>query len=153
MAWVGDTIFSLSAALVCGVIVNTPESPETVRRDLRELGPHGIVAPPRIWESLLTDIRMKAADASWLKRRTYDYFEDLARRRELMKSDGKPIPFATACAWRNSTSIAVVISNGGRFMPPVTSSFTPGSAGSRPKIFASNSSPAATSRTRRSTVM
>ncbi|HEX7562473.1 MAG TPA: AMP-binding protein [Bradyrhizobium sp.] len=100
MAWVGDTIFSLSAALVCGVTVNTPESPETVRRDLRELGPHGIVAPPRIWESLLTDIQVKAADASWLKRRAYDYFGDLARRRELMKSDGKPIPFATELAYR-----------------------------------------------------
>ena len=100
MAWVGDTIFSLSAALVCGVTVNTPESPETVRRDLRELGPHGIVAPPRIWESLLTDIQVKAADASWLKRRTYNYFADLARRRELMKSDRKPIPFATELAYR-----------------------------------------------------
>jgi long-chain acyl-CoA synthetase len=100
MAWVGDTIFSLSAALVCGVTVNTPESPETVRRDLRELGPHGIVAPPRIWESLLTDIQVKAADASWLKRRAFDYFVDLARRRELMKSDGKPIPIAIELAYR-----------------------------------------------------
>ena len=100
MAWVGDTIFSLSAALVCGVTVNIPESPETVRRDLRELGPHGIVAPPRIWESLLTDIQVKAADASWLKRRAFDYFVDLARRRELMKSDGKPIPIAIELAYR-----------------------------------------------------
>ena len=100
MAWVGDTIFSLSAALVCGVTVNIPESPETVRRDLRELGPHGIVAPPRIWESLLTDIQVRAADASWLKRRAFDYFVDLARRRELMKSDGKPIPIAIELAYR-----------------------------------------------------
>ncbi len=99
MAWVGDTIFSLSAALVCGVTVNTPESPETVRRDLRELGPHGIVAPPRIWESLLTDIQVKAADATWLKRRAFEYFRDLAQRRELMKNDGKLVPFSTEFAY------------------------------------------------------
>jgi long-chain acyl-CoA synthetase len=100
MAWVGDTIFSLSAALVCGVTVNTPESPETVRRDLRELGPHGIVAPPRIWESLLTDIQVKAADATWLKRRAFEYFRDPAQRRELMKNDGRPVPFWTEFAYR-----------------------------------------------------
>ncbi|CAN0455719.1 unnamed protein product, partial [Phaeothamnion confervicola] len=85
MAWVGDTIFSMGAALVSGVTVNTPESPETVRRDLRELGPHGFIAPPRIWESLLTDIQVKAADATWLKRRAFEYFRGLAERRELVK--------------------------------------------------------------------
>src|SRR5204863_6891003 len=45
----------------------------------------------------------------------------------------KPMPLATAWACRNSTSIAAVFSNGGRFMPPVTSSFTPGSNGSSPR--------------------
>ncbi|WP_291846308.1 AMP-binding protein [Bradyrhizobium sp.] len=100
MAWVGDTIFSLSAALVGGVTVNTPESPETVRRDLRELGPHGMIAPPRIWETLLTDVQVKAADASWLKRRTFEYFRDLAQRHELMKSDAKSIPLAMRLAYR-----------------------------------------------------
>lgn len=100
MAWVGDTILSLSSALVGGVTVNTPESPETVRRDLRELGPHGMIAPPRIWETLLTDIQVKAADASWLKRRTFEYFRDLSQRRELMKSDGKSIPLSMQIAYR-----------------------------------------------------
>ena len=40
MAWVGDSLFSLgAAACVVGFTCNCPESPETVQRDLRELGP------------------------------------------------------------------------------------------------------------------
>src|SRR5262245_5194760 len=38
MGWVGDSMFSLSTSLVVGATCNCPESPETVQRDLRELG-------------------------------------------------------------------------------------------------------------------
>ena len=92
MAWVGDVMYSLAAALVKGVTINTPESPETVQRDLRELAPTGILAPPRIWENLLTQVQVKAADASPLKRRVYEYFRRLAEQRELLRTDGKSIP-------------------------------------------------------------
>ena len=79
MGWVGDSMFSLSTSLVVGATCNCPESPETVQRDLRELGPSALLAPPRIWENMLTGLQVKAADASWLKRRVYEYFR--ARRR------------------------------------------------------------------------
>ncbi len=100
MAWVGDVMYSLAAALVVGVTINTPESPETVQRDLRELAPTGILAPPRIWESLLTQVQVKAADASPMKRRVFEYFRKVAERRELLKTDGKPIPGGLAFAYR-----------------------------------------------------
>ena len=93
MGWVGDSIFSLGASLVVGVTCNCPESPETVQRDLRELGPSALLAPPRIWENILTELQVKAADASSLKRRVYNYFRALAERRELLKADGEPIPW------------------------------------------------------------
>jgi len=92
MGWVGDSILSLGASLVVGVTCNCPESPETVQRDLRELGPSALLAPPRIWENMLTELQIKAADASPLKRRVYDYFRALAERRELLKSERKRIP-------------------------------------------------------------
>jgi long-chain acyl-CoA synthetase len=34
---------------------------------------------------------VRAADASWLKRRVYEYFRGIAEQRELLKGDGKPI--------------------------------------------------------------
>jgi long-chain acyl-CoA synthetase len=100
MAWAGDIVYSLSAALVAGVTVNCPESPETVQRDLRELGPHAIIAPPRIWETMLTQLQVKAADASALKRRAYEFFRALAERRELLLTDKKPVPWTTQLGYR-----------------------------------------------------
>ncbi len=100
MAWVGDVMLSLATALVAGVTINTPESPETVQRDLRELGPHGILAPPRIWESLLTQLQVKTSDSSRLKRRVYEYFRGVAEARELLIEDKKPIPSGMALAYR-----------------------------------------------------
>jgi long-chain acyl-CoA synthetase len=106
MAWVGDLMFSLATALVAGVTVNCPEGPETVQRDLRELGPHALLAPPRIWESMLTQIQVKAGDASWLKRRVYEYFRRAAERRELMRAEGKRVPLATNLAYRVGEVVA-----------------------------------------------
>jgi long-chain acyl-CoA synthetase len=92
MAWVGDTLWSLGAALAGGVVINCPESPETVVRDLRELGPDGIIGPPRIWENMMRGLQIRSADASSLKRWIYGYFNRLAVRRELARSDGRPLP-------------------------------------------------------------
>ena len=58
---------------------NCPESPETVQRDLRELGPDAMLAPPRIWENMLTLMQVKGGDASPLKRRVFEYFRSARR--------------------------------------------------------------------------
>ena len=100
MGWVGDSIFSLSMSLVVAATCNCPESPETVQRDLRELGPSALLGPPRIWESMLTALQVKAADASTLKRRVYEYFRGLAERRELLVGDGKPISRSMRVGYR-----------------------------------------------------
>jgi long-chain acyl-CoA synthetase len=84
-AWVGDTYWSLAAALRIGFAVNCPERPETVLENLKEIGPQVLVAPPRIWENLVSVVQVKMADASWLKRRLYRWLmpvgEEAARRR------------------------------------------------------------------------
>jgi long-chain acyl-CoA synthetase len=100
MGWVGDMTYSLGTSMVSGVTCNCPESPETVQRDLRELGPSMFLAPPRIWETMLTTLQVKTADASWLKRHVFEYFRALAERRELLLSDGKPVPASTRLGYR-----------------------------------------------------
>ena len=92
MAWAGDAVYTLFASLVAGFCTNCPESPETVQRDLRELGPTTVLAPPRIWENMLTGIQVRAADATPLKRRTFNYFRSVAERAEILRSEGKPVP-------------------------------------------------------------
>ena len=92
MAWAGDATYTLFASLVAGFCSNCPESPETVQRDLRELGPTTVLAPPRIWENMLTAVQVRAADATPLKRRTFNYFRSAAERAEILRADGKPVP-------------------------------------------------------------
>ena len=91
MAWVGDAAFTLGMALVARLTANCPENPETVQRDLRELGPDAMLAPPRIWENMLTLMQIKGSDASPMKRRVFEHFRGLAERCELKRSDGKPL--------------------------------------------------------------
>ncbi|PYO33121.1 MAG: long-chain fatty acid--CoA ligase [Candidatus Rokuibacteriota bacterium] len=92
MGWAGDGFYSLVMGLLVGFCCNCPESPETVQRDLRELGPTTLLAPPRIWENMLTSVQVRAADASPLKRWVFDRFRGVAERVEILRSEGKPIP-------------------------------------------------------------
>jgi long-chain acyl-CoA synthetase len=92
MAWIGDSLFSIVLNLLVGFTCNCPERPETVQRDLRELGPTIGFAPPRIWESMLSAVRVRAADSTPLKRKMFDYFQRKAERAELRKGEGKQVP-------------------------------------------------------------
>jgi len=98
MAWAGDAAYTLFLSLVVGFCSNCPESPETVQRDLRELGPTTVLAPPRIWENMLTSIQVKAADAPALKRWVFETFRAAAERAEILRADGKPIPLGLRLA-------------------------------------------------------
>jgi long-chain acyl-CoA synthetase len=95
MAWIGDSLYSTTISLMVGFTCNCPENVETVQRDLRELGPSALLAPPRIWENMLTAMQIRAADASPLKRRAFEFFRNLAERAELRRHDGKPLSLAT----------------------------------------------------------
>jgi len=67
-SWVGEQLLSLAIALHVGATVNFPEEPETVREDLREIGPQIMIAPPHFWETMCSEYRVKIADAGWFKR-------------------------------------------------------------------------------------
>jgi long-chain acyl-CoA synthetase len=67
-AWVGEQLLSVAIALHAGAIVNFPEAPDTMRADLREIGPHVMIAPPRFWEAMCAEYQVKIADADPLKR-------------------------------------------------------------------------------------
>jgi long-chain acyl-CoA synthetase len=89
MAWIGDSLFSLVLTLLVGFTCNCPERPQTVQRDLRELGPTIAIAPPRIWENMLTQLRVRAADSTPLKHRLFEFFRGLAEQAEQRKGEGK----------------------------------------------------------------
>jgi long-chain acyl-CoA synthetase len=80
IAWVGDHIFSYAQAILAGLCVNCPESPETVIEDRREIGTTYAFAPPRVFETMLTLTMVRMEDASALKRRLFRYFIDHASK-------------------------------------------------------------------------
>src|SRR5262249_50987411 len=91
MAWIGNSDFSLALHLHVGFTINFPEKPETLQRDVRELGPTIAFAPPRSWENALPPILVRAADASPLKRRVFEFFRSVAERAQLAIGEGRPL--------------------------------------------------------------
>jgi long-chain acyl-CoA synthetase len=66
-SWVGEQLLSVAIALHAGATVSFPEEPATVREDLREIGPHVVIGPPRFWEAMCSEYQVKIADAGRLK--------------------------------------------------------------------------------------
>ncbi|PRY24283.1 long-chain acyl-CoA synthetase [Aliiruegeria haliotis] len=91
MAWVGDFIFSMGQALWNGFCVNCPESSETMMTDLKEIAPTYYFAPPRVFESQLTQVMIRMEDASPTKRWLFKRCMDLAKRVGPAILDGKPV--------------------------------------------------------------
>ena len=96
-------MMSLSPALAVGFTVNFPEEPETVMENIREIGPHVMFAPPRIWENLTSTVQVKIMDTTPFKRFMYErWHADRAqggRPALRRRSPSRP-------AWRSSTGSA-----------------------------------------------
>ncbi len=92
MAWIGDHMFSFGQSIATGFTTNCPESAATVLHDLKEIGPTYFFAPPRIWETILTQVMVRIDDASSPKRRMVHFFLDVARRVERRRLAHEPVP-------------------------------------------------------------
>ncbi len=98
MAWVGDFIFSVGQAYWTGFCTNCPESADTMMTDLREIGPTYYFAPPRFFETQLTNVMIRMEDSGVLKYALFHHFMEFAKgtgekygmpKRRLQKPDLK----------------------------------------------------------------
>ena len=92
MAWVGDHVFSYAQSIVSGFAINCPESAATVLHDLKEIGPTYFFAPPRIWETILTNVMVRVEDCAWPKRKLVHFFFGLAQAIEQARLNRAPVP-------------------------------------------------------------
>jgi long-chain acyl-CoA synthetase len=90
-AWIGQNIFSCAQAFVTGYCICCPESAATVMTDMREIGPTYYFAPPRVLETLLTQVSIRMDDAAAPKRWLYRKFMGIAGRVGGALLDGKPV--------------------------------------------------------------
>ena len=70
-AWGVEQTFGLLDSLAVGQVFNFAEETETIPQDLREVAPHRILYPSRMWEQLASSIRSGMEESTWLKRGVY----------------------------------------------------------------------------------
>ncbi|HDQ39766.1 MAG TPA: long-chain fatty acid--CoA ligase [Desulfonatronum sp.] len=93
LAWMGEQMMAAASSLLFGFCVNFPEEPDTVQENIREIGPHLIFSPPRVWENLAARVRVKIMETSPLKRILYNFFLPLGMRHaECLLASQKPGP-------------------------------------------------------------
>jgi long-chain acyl-CoA synthetase len=90
-AWIGQNIFSYAQWLVCGYVVNCPESGTTVTIDLKEIGPTYYFAPPRVFEGMLTSVMIRMEDAGAFKRKMFHAFMAVAKKVGPALMDGQSV--------------------------------------------------------------
>lgn len=72
LPWIGEQMMAISSALLFGFTVNFPEKPETAQENIREIGPHVMFSPPRVWENMAASVQVRIMDASPMKRFFYN---------------------------------------------------------------------------------
>lgn len=93
LSWVHEHVMSIVMPLIVGMVVNFPERPHTVIGDLREIGPHTLLATPRIYQSLMANFQIRMEGASWFKRSLYNLFKKYGEKQAQFKLDNKPQSF------------------------------------------------------------
>ena len=91
-AWIVDQMWGMGVSPLTGMSMNFPETQETVAEDFREIGPAVIITSSRFWEDLASKIRVKIADAGWLKRKLFVLGEKVGGAVVDRESKKEPVP-------------------------------------------------------------
>ncbi|MEW6113240.1 MAG: AMP-binding protein, partial [Thermodesulfobacteriota bacterium] len=92
-AWIGEQMMSISCGLQVGFTINFPEEPETAQANVREVGPHVMFAPPRLYEQFTRTVQVKYLDATWLKRKLYELSMRIGYATAERKFEKKGVPW------------------------------------------------------------
>jgi long-chain acyl-CoA synthetase len=92
-AWIGEQMMSISCGIQAGFTLNFPEEPETAQENIREIGPHVMFAPPRVYEQMVRNVQVKYLDATWSKRKVYELAMKIGYYVAELEFTKKPVPF------------------------------------------------------------
>ncbi|MEW6232586.1 MAG: AMP-binding protein [Chloroflexota bacterium] len=157
-AWIGEQMMSISLELQAGFTINFPEEPETILENIREIGPQVMFSSARFYEQMVRTLQVKYADASFLKKRMYEWALDVGGRLADLKFAKKQAPlWLRAAGWLADITVHRALRDhlglsrirnaytGGRLWAPITSAiFTP-SASTSSKSTGRRRSPASLS--------
>ena len=86
-------MMSISCGLQVGYTLNFPEEPTTAREDIRQIGPHVMFAPPRLYEGMTRQVQVKYIDSTWIKRTAYGFATKVGYKVANLKFEKKPVPW------------------------------------------------------------
>ncbi len=96
-AWIGEQMMSISCGLQVGYTINFPEEPEIAQENIREIGPHVMFAPPRMYEQMTRSVQVRHLDSTWLKRTLFQTAMKIGYHVADLKFEKKSIPLGWKC--------------------------------------------------------
>ena len=71
---IAERLITVINGISAGYTANFGEGGEAFANDLREVQPTFFLGVPRVWEKMLASVQVRMNDASWLKRRNYEFW-------------------------------------------------------------------------------
>lgn len=99
LAWIGEQMMSVAMALTGGFAVNFPEEVETALQDLKEIGPHVMFSPPRVWEGIQSQVWVRISESPWFNRFVYERLLKVGYRAAEYRMRGRPMPLGLRLAY------------------------------------------------------
>lgn len=87
LSWIHEQVMSITLPLLTRTVINFPEKPHTVLVDLEEIAPQTLLAPPRVFETLMSNFTTRIQGASWFKRKVYELFKKYGDAAAVAKLD------------------------------------------------------------------
>ncbi|WP_082127032.1 AMP-binding protein [Allosalinactinospora lopnorensis] len=100
LAWIGEQMLAVACGLTRGFTLSFPEEAGTQRSDLREIGPDVMFSPPRIWESMLSEVQVRVDEAGRLKRAVFGWGYRVGERTAELRVRGRAPGPAGRLAYR-----------------------------------------------------
>ncbi|WP_019414319.1 AMP-binding protein [Paenisporosarcina sp. TG20] len=95
LAWIGEQVMNVTMSICHGITINFPEETSTVEGDLREIGPHVIFAPPRMYENILSKFKLRIQGSTGLKKVVYNLFKPYGEEMAKAKLHNNPVSLGT----------------------------------------------------------
>lgn len=96
-AWIVDQMWGVGITLLGGMVMNFPETMETVFDDFCEIGPSVIITASRFWEDLASKIRVKMSDAGFINRKVFAISERIGNAAFQSESQNSHISLYLRC--------------------------------------------------------
>ena len=100
LGWIAEHAWGVAPHCVHGMVVNFPESFETVRENVREIAPQRVLYNSRLWDALLGTIQVQMAESSWVNRKLYELFLPVGQRLADRKLAGEAVSPGLRLAYR-----------------------------------------------------